>query len=238
MGGIAAVLLGAYLGGEAQYGLWGMALLLDTMAAKMAGDTSDSAAWGLHPEHFAERHGLIVIIALGETLIVAAAGLTGADWTGSLLWVGVLAVVVSCALWWSYFARARLVLEEALVESPRRAPLARDAFSLGHFPMLLGVVGFAVALEEGVHHPGDPLAMGGRLALGVGVALFVGGMGVVLWRATGRVLATRFLLVVATAVAVALVPGPTVLTSLGIIAAALVFLAFLEHRSPVLDLES
>lgn len=239
IGGMVAVLLGAYMGGETQYALWGLAMLLDGMAAKMAADTPQTSdAWGLHPEHFAERHGLIVIIALGETLIVAAAGLTGVGWGGTLLWVGMLAVVVSCALWWSYFARARLLLEEALVHSDVRAPLGRDVYSLGHFPMMLGVVGFAVALEEGIHHPSDPLEMGARLALGVGVALFVGGMGVNIWRATGRVLVTRFMIVVAMAVAVALVPGPNVLTSLGIIAVGLVLLAFTEQGSALLDFES
>ena len=76
--GLAAVLAGALVGGSAQYLWWGTAIALDLVAAGIGGQRE---GWNLHSDHFAERHGLIVIIALGETLIVAASGLVGAPTT-------------------------------------------------------------------------------------------------------------------------------------------------------------
>jgi len=111
IGGLAAVLAGAVAGGPLLYWCWGLAILLDLLAAGVGGQLE---GWNLHPDHFVERHGLIVIIALGETLIVAAAGLVEAPPTGAALATGVLAVAVTCALWWSYFRRARPAFEHAL----------------------------------------------------------------------------------------------------------------------------
>ena len=104
LGGLAAVIVGGLVGGAALYGFWGLAILLDVLAAAVGGQ---SGGWNIRAEHFAERHGLFVIIALGETLIVAAGGVTGAAWTNEVLRVAVLAVAVTCGLWWSYFPRLK-----------------------------------------------------------------------------------------------------------------------------------
>ncbi len=241
VGGMSTVLLGGYLGGESQYALWSLAVVLDLFAAKMAGSGSgDARAWRIHPEHFAERHGLIVIIALGETLIVVAGGLTASDLSTQLLGIGVLGVVAGCALWWSYFAKAQVLLADALEHPTRgvRGQLARDSYTLWHFPMICGIVGFAVALESAVHHPSDPLDLGHRLALGVGVVLFVGGMAMAIWRATGRRLWVRMALIVATGTAIVFVPGPGAIFSLSIAAAGLLVIGVVEQRSTSLDLET
>ena len=111
LGGLAAVLAGGFFTGPAQYALWTGAIGLDLVAALVGGR---SAAWNLHPEHFAERHGLFVIIALGESLIVAGAGVAGEDWDLPTLLVAIPAVAVTCALWWTYFARAKPRLDHAL----------------------------------------------------------------------------------------------------------------------------
>ena len=194
--GLAAVLVGGHTGGAVQYWAWGFAIVLDVAAAGIGGRLE---GWNLHPQHFGERHGLIVIIALGETLIVAAAGLTGEPWTPALVAVAFLAVATSCAAWWSYFSRAHPSLERALATVPeaRRAALARDTFSLMHFPMLCGIIAYAVAIEEAVAQPGDPLAFAGRAALAAGILLFVGGIAVAVWRATSRVLRARVAVYVA-----------------------------------------
>jgi low temperature requirement protein LtrA len=96
--GLFAVLAGAAAGGVTLYWTWAVAILLDLIAARVGGQLE---GWNLHPEHFVERHGLIVIIALGETLIVAAARLAGATRTPAVIATGLLAVAVTCALWWS-----------------------------------------------------------------------------------------------------------------------------------------
>ena len=230
-GGLVAALAGGLMGGTAQYWLWGLTILLDVTAAAVG---ADAEGWHLRPEHFAERHGLIVIIALGETLIVAAGGAAGEDWTAQLLGVAVLAVIVSCALWWSYFSRAKPELDHAM-ESARgsaQSRLARDVFSLIHFPMLCGVVAYAVAVGEAVAHPADPLTHAGRLALSVGTLLFVGGTGVALWRATGQVRLPRLALATLMALAVVATPGgPAV--SFGVALVGVTAICLVEERSAV-----
>jgi low temperature requirement protein LtrA len=171
---------------------------------------------GIQPEHFVERHGLIVIIALGESLIVAAAGLAEAQFAGDLVAVALLGVLVSCALWWSYFPVVRPELERALHATPPadRGRVARDTFSLSHFPMLCGIVAYAVALEDAIAHPGDPLLPGARLALAAGLLLFLGGSAFAMWRATcGRpVLRVALSLVTAAAItALVSLPAPAAL---------------------------
>ena len=228
-GGLVAVLVGGLVGGCTQYWLWGIAILLDVIAALIAGELE---GWDLHPEHFSERHGLFVIIALGESLIVAGSGLAGAEKTSNLIAVGVLAVATTCALWWSYFACGKPALDRALQRAveTERPRLGRDAFSLLHFPMILGVIGFASAVEEIVAHPGAPLGLESRLALAVGLTLFTGGMAGALWRGTGRLPLARVLLAAATGCAVALASGmlPAISLTIGFLGLAL--LAGWEHR--------
>lgn len=195
--GLVAVLTGAAVGGSAQYWLWGAAILLDVIAAARAGGEE---GWNLHPEHFVERHGLIVIIALGESLIVAASGLSEAPTDPGLIIVAILSVALACGLWWSYFPYVRPVLEQALLtrSGAGLSMAARDVFSLIHFPMLCGIIGTAAGLEEILLHPEEPLPLGGRLALAGGVSLFLGGSALAKLRALGMVPWVRVMLTVAT----------------------------------------
>jgi low temperature requirement protein LtrA len=229
VGGLAAVLLGGWLGGTSQYWLWSLAILLDVLAA-VVGARSES--WDLHPDHFVERHGLIIIIALGEGLIVAAAGLTGVERSSALVAVAVLSVGVACGLWWSYFPYVKPSLETALhhASGANQAMMARDAFSLAHFPMLCGIIGFAVAVEEAVHHPADALTTQGRWALALGVTLFLGGTAIAKWRAAGTLHMWRIVLVAATAAAVALWAGPPAWGSLLVALAGVTALVASEQR--------
>lgn len=230
VGGLAAVIAGGIVGGMAQYGLWGFAILLDVVAAAIA---TQQDGWDLNPEHFGERHGLFVIIALGETLIVAAGGLAGAAWTGTTITVAMLAVATSCALWWTYFPNSKPTLEEALAKQTgvTQATMARDVFSLMHFPMLCGVIAYAVAIEAIVTHPTDPLSFGGRLALALGLVLFVGGMAAAMWRATCGRLVPRVLIVTVTGLLVVVVGGVPPLASLAIAFAGVAAIALIEHRA-------
>ena len=185
MSGLLAVLIGGFFGGSLLYVFWGIAILLDVVAATIG---ARSEHWQIHPDHFSERHALFVIIALGESLIVAAAGVASARWTGLLLATGVLAVAATCALWWSYFVMARGRLEHALAScrGAQQSEMARDCFSLIHFPLLFGIILYAAVIEEAVLHPDHHLGFAARLALGAGIALFVGGTGLALWRSGTR----------------------------------------------------
>lgn len=229
--GLVAVLVGAMVGGSAPYWWWSLAIALDLIAAGVGGQLE---GWDLHPEHFVERHGLIVIIALGEALIVAAAGLVGAPRSPTVIWTGLLAVAVTCGLWWSYFRQSRPAFEHALAERDGRARscMARDVFSVMHFPMLCGVIAMAAATEQALAHPDLPLALSLRLALGAGAVLFVCGTAAALWRATGRTPMSRWALAPAAALAV-LALGAVPWVAMVLILAMLTAVAVAEHLRPV-----
>jgi low temperature requirement protein LtrA len=230
VGGLVTVLIGALVGGTGQYIFWGLTILLDVVAAAIGGR---SEGWNLHPEHFAERHGLFVIIALGETLIVAAGGVTGADLTGDLIAAAVLAVAITGGLWWTYFVRAKSMLEHAMegAQGAQQSMLARDVYSLIHFPMLCGVVAYAVAVEAAIAHPAEPLRMEAQIALAVGILLFIGGMAVAIWRAAGRLPLPRLVIAAVTAVAIVLASGAAPAVSLTIALAGIIVVAVIEQRS-------
>ena len=227
-GGLVAVLLGGYLGGTLQYWLWGLAILLDIVAATVGGQTE---GWNLHPEHFSERHGLFVIIALGETLIVAASQVTGAQWTGILLLVAILAVIITCGLWWTYYPQAKPAIDRGLeaASGSRLTKMARDVFSLIHFPMLCGIIAYAVAIEEGLAHPDEALSLEIRLALAAGLILFIGGMAAAVWRASRLLLLPRIILTLVMGIAIVVVTGVSPLLSLAIAVIGILIIAVIEH---------
>jgi low temperature requirement protein LtrA len=228
LGGMAAVVTGALAGGGAQYWWWALAIALDLMAAGVGGQLE---GWNLHPDHFVERHGLIVMIALGETLIVAAAGLARAAAAPIAIATGFLAVAVTGALWWGYFHGVRLALEDSLMlrTGSARSCLARDVFSVMHFPMLCGVIAMAAATEQALAHPESALSWNVRVALGGGAVLFVCGAAAAVWRATGRVLVWRGVLIPFALVAV-LIVGAVPWMAMGVLLLTLVAISAIEHR--------
>ena len=231
--GLVLVLAGALADPSVRIALWTLTIVADVVAAAIAGRTQE---WDLDPGHLSERHGLFVIIALGESLIVAGTAVAAEERTGSLTSVAILAVVVACLLWWSYFGWLKEALEHGASRANRRqmGPLARDAFSLSHFPLVCGIVGFAVAVEEMVAHPDDPASAAVVAAVGVGVALFVGFSAVSYWRVSGTVLFGRVVVILAMAAALAVTLPLAPVWSLVVVAVALLVLAILEAQtSPV-----
>jgi low temperature requirement protein LtrA len=224
LGGLAAVAAGGLVDGEARAWLWTAALLLDVAAAALAGTAE---GWDIRPDHFGERHGLFVIIARGESLIAAAAGLTGAELSAQTVAVAILAVTATAALWWIYFVGFKPALDDALSQhrGVERTHFARDAYSFLHFPLVFGIVLLAVAIEEAVAHPQEPLPVGASLALAGAVVLFVGATAAVLCRG-GYLLARMQLLILAVvAAAVGAVHGASVSWSLFVVVLGLLLLA-------------
>jgi low temperature requirement protein LtrA len=228
--GLVSAITGALIGGTAQYWLWGLTIVLDVIAAAIGGRAE---GWNLHPEHFAERHGLFVIIALGETLIVAASGMTGIPWTSELIAAAILSVAIACALWWSYFTRTKPTLDRALEaqQGPAQSTMARDAFSLSHFPMLCGVISYAAAIGAAMSHPADPFPLEFRLALSIGLVLFVGSMALAIRRATGTLLLPRLVIAAATAAGIVLWADGHPTWSLATTLAGLTFICAAEQKS-------
>lgn len=228
IGGLAAVITGAVAEGQAQYWFWGGAIVLDLIAAQIGGKSGD---WGLHIEHFSERHGLFVIIALGESLIIAAHGLAGHEFSSELVLFAVAALVMTFGLWWSYFAEAKDRLDAAL-EARRGENLTavlKDSFSLIHFPMLLGVIAIAVVIEEGIAHPDHSFPIEVRLAFGIGLALFVGGMAISIFRAGGGVNIPRISITLTTSLVIVLISGIEAYLTICIAIIGLLALGLVEH---------
>ena len=177
----AAVLLviGAVLGGAVQTVLWAAALVIDYGGVYLAG--SD---WRLpSPRHFAERHGLIVIIALGESIIAVGVGIGDLPVTTATVVAALLGLAVSLALWWAYFDVVAPVAERVLSskEGDERVKLARDSYTYLHFPMIVGIIYLALGLKKVAQYVADsqehslldPLKGTALWALYGGVALYL-----------------------------------------------------------------
>jgi low temperature requirement protein LtrA len=229
--GLALVLGGAFLDPPARNWIWLIAIAADLFAAARGGSGQE---WDITPGHFSERHGLFVIIALGESLIVAAAAVSEEPRTAALMSDVIAALVVACLLWWTYFGWLKEALEHGLARAPRSrvGSVARDAFSLGHFPLVCGIIAFAVALEEIVHHPAQTPSAEVVIALGAGAVLIVGGSAFAYWRTNGVVLVGRLVVLVATVAVLAAVSSLTPAWQLTTVAVGLLVIVATERRGP------
>jgi low temperature requirement protein LtrA len=111
--------------------------------------------------------------------------------------------------------------------------MARDVFSLTHFPMMCGIVGYAVAIEHAVAQPSEPLDFASRVALALGVLLFVGGMAIAMWQSTRRLLGARVVvtMVAATAIVVASDVHPAITLGIAFLGAAGIAVWEQRHRA-------
>src|SRR5215218_5111405 len=169
--GVGLLVGAAFLDGVPQGALWALALTLD-----MAGPLLiDSSGWRLQPGHFAERHGLIVIIALGESIVAIGVGAeTGVD--AGVVVAAVLGVTVAAAQWWIYFDVVALVAERRLsgaAAGKEQNEMARDSYSYLHFPMVAGIVLIALGMKKTLGHVEDPLKLVPAVALLGGTALYL-----------------------------------------------------------------
>jgi low temperature requirement protein LtrA len=141
------LLIASEFEGWLQTGLWMLALLADYVGTALGG----FRGWRLpSPGHFSERHGLIIIVALGESIVAIGVGVAQEPITLVIVAASVLGLLLSSALWWAYFDISALLGEHALVNEPpeTRARLARNAYSYVHMPLLLGIVLVAFGLKE------------------------------------------------------------------------------------------
>ena len=168
--GSALIVPAGLLDGGARTSVWIIAILIDWSTPLLFG----SADFHIHPRHFAERYGLIVIIALGESVLAIGAEAASLIDAGQVIAALVGVTAVTC-LWWAYFDVAAIVGERRLVESPpgEQAPLARDAYSYLHFPMIAGIVLLSLGLKKTLADTGEPLETIPALALCAGPALYL-----------------------------------------------------------------
>jgi low temperature requirement protein LtrA len=231
---VGLLVVGAVLGGTAQTVLWALALLIDYVGIYVAGTD-----WRLPaPRHFAERHGLILLIALGESLIAVGVGVADFPLTGPTIVAAMLGLAVGVALWWSYFDVVAPVAERVLTSltGTARVRLARDSYTYLHFPMVAGIIYLALGLKKVAeyvadtsHHSlADPLPTTAVWALYGGVAVYLlGHLGFRL-RNVGSINRPRAVVAVVLLVAPLLVGRLPALAVLGVLAGILVALIAFE----------
>jgi low temperature requirement protein LtrA len=169
--GVGLLLGAAFVDGPVQYTLWILAIVVDFGGPGLFG----ADGWKLVPGHFAERHNLIIILALGESIVALGVG-AQVDLDADVYIAAVLGIAIAAAIWWIYFDVVALVTERRLVLAEPGRPrnvLARDSYSYLHFPMVAGIVLAAFGLEEALPHLEDPLHVEAAFALFGGVAIYL-----------------------------------------------------------------
>lgn len=168
----------------------------------------------MRPAHFAERHALIIIVALGEVIVALGNAVVeplneGAGFSATAVVALVASGVLAGILWWAYFDRVQPALEHRAEETDRadRGRFARDVYTYAHAPVVAGVILVAVGLEEAALHPDEPLALAYRVMLLSGLVLFTGGISVGIYRAFGVIALERVVGLVGLAVFLGLASG-------------------------------
>jgi low temperature requirement protein LtrA len=170
--GVSLLVAAAFADGWLQGGLWALALVLDMGEPLLFG----AEGWQLVPHHFAERHGLIIIIALGESIVAIGVGAEGVGVDAGVVVAATLGIAIASAVWWLYFdvvAALAARLLAALPPGRERNERARDGYSYLHFPMVAGIVFGALGLKKTISDVGDSLDVEIATALLGGTAVYL-----------------------------------------------------------------
>jgi low temperature requirement protein LtrA len=230
--GALLLVLAGFLDGDARVAVWVVALGMDYLGPVVIGM---GRGWSVAAEHFAERHGLIILIALGESVVAIGLGV-GPNLTTGVLVAAALGILLVSALWWLYFDVAAIFASRRLVEarSIERARLARDAYGYLHLPMVAGIVLFAFGVETTLHGVGKTLDAVPAVGLCGGTSLYLLGHIAFLFRTTRYVFRRR---TIGAAVLLALIPAAVTipaLAALGTVSAVCVLVVAYEvirHRA-------
>jgi low temperature requirement protein LtrA len=201
LGSPALLIVAGFLDGYAQGALWAVALAVGYGFAYVRG----VSGFRVHAGHLAERHGLIVIIALGESIVAVGVGASGVALGAAVIVAAVLGIALAAALWWAYFDLVMLTAERRLsaAQGEERARLALDSYAYLHLPMVAGIIFAALGIEQILAHVGEPLRTIPAVALCGGVALYILGHNAFRLREEGSVSVPRLIV---TILCLALIP--------------------------------
>ena len=233
--GASLLVVAGFVEGDVRIAVWIVALAVDYLGPVVIGP---GQGWRVAPEHFAERHGLIILIALGESLIAIGLG-AGFELDAGVIVAAALGIVVVSALWWLYFDVAAILERTRLMRATglELHRLALYAYSYLHLPMIAGIVLFALGLKTTVSHTGEHLDTVPAVALCGGAALYLIGHVASLFRMTGRIFRRR---TIGALVLLALIPAAEAIPSLAALALVSTVCSFVvayeairhrEHRS-------
>ncbi|HEY6583923.1 MAG TPA: low temperature requirement protein A [Gaiellaceae bacterium] len=218
--GVGLLLVASATDGWLQGAIWVLAIILDLGEPYLFG----AEGWSLeHPSHFAERHGLIIIIALGESIVAIGVG-AGHVVDAGVVAAAILGIAVAAAFWWLYFDVVAYLAERNLTELPpgrERNERARDVYSYIHFPMVSGIVLVALGMKTTLAHVGDELDIVIASAMLGGAALYLLALVAHRYRNVHSVNNHRL---VAAVLMVLLVPAATAVPALAVVAAMAVVL--------------
>lgn len=219
--GVGLILTGAIIGGQVQIWFWLAGMLADVVLTWV---TSAGGDWRIHsPAHWAERHGLVIILALGESIVAIGVGAANEPISVPILVGALLAIMLSVALWWLYFDVIAIAAEHKLAEKTgvQRSALATDAYTYVHLLMIAGIVISALGVEEVLAHAteSEPLGLFGAWALFGGTSLYFAGQAL-FWRRVGG--SWKALRLVGATVLLALIPAGMLLQSLAALGLTLV----------------
>ncbi|HEX4365091.1 MAG TPA: low temperature requirement protein A [Solirubrobacteraceae bacterium] len=226
------LLVGAsFADGALQGGLWVLAIALDAGGPYFFG----AEGWMLVPGHFSERHGLIVLIALGESIVAVGVGAGHAIDLG-VVTGAVLGTAVAATLWWLYFDVVALVAGRRLAQAPAgrvQNEMARDSYSYLHFPMVAGIVLVALGMKKTLGHVDDPLKVVPATALLGGAATYLLAHVAFRYRHVHTLNVRRAVLagLLVACIPVAVAAAIPALATLAALAAALAILIVVETRS-------
>lgn len=242
LGGTVLLLAAAATEGTARIWLWVAALIVDYAGTYFGG----VRGWRLRSAgHFAERHGLIVIVALGESIVAIGVGVARLPISWPIVVASALGLALAGGLWWAYFGFSSAAGEHALAAAGdgERAALARDAYSFLHLPLIAGIVLLALGLKKTLEYVGDeqahtltdPLKGVALAALTGGLALHLLAQAAFRRRVTGRLdaaLPVAALLIVPFAVAGTAMPALATLSAVTLITLAAVTVDSRRHTAP------
>ena len=179
---------GAFLGAPLQVSFWLAAVAIEPLASYRA---SMGVDWSVRSTaHFTERHGLIVILALGESVLAIGFAVATEPISMAILAGTVLSILISVAMWWAYFSRLARNAEHALANhhGGDRARVATDGYTYLHLFLVAGIVVAALGVEVAMAHISGPDEFGvfGAAALGGGVACYLVGTGLFARRVIGH----------------------------------------------------
>jgi len=226
--GVGILAAASLLDGFAQGALWALAIGLDMGGPYVFG----SEGWKLVPGHFAERHGLIIIIALGESIVAIGVG-AKAGLTAGIATAAVLGIVLAAALWWIYFDVVAIVSSRRLArakEGRERNEMARDSYSYLHLPMVAGIVLVALGLKTIIGNVDDPLDTVPAFALLGGVAAYLLGHVAFRYRHVHTINTHRLVLALVFVASLPLAVAIPPLLTLGIVDAVLCAMIVYETR--------
>jgi low temperature requirement protein LtrA len=227
--GSALLVAGSFLDPGWQTAVWALALAVDIGEPYFA----SAAGWRLVPEHFAERHGLIMIVALGESIVALGVG-ADVGVSFGVAAAAVLGIALVCELWWIYFDIVAIANVRRLARAPagaERNEMARDVYSYLHFPLVAGIVIAAFGLHETLAHVEDPLKTMPAFGLLGGVGIYLLGHVAVRLRGAGSLSRRRLVMAAFMFALIPLAAEIPSLATLAIIAALLCGLIIYETIS-------